>query len=593
MKTGYGSGDCAALSYTLNEVIDTTTSSNGLNVLPNGSLNVTWYAPTANWSNWGGYPRGGPHYDFGGSAVIPGEGEVYAGFTRDGLNFGPPGGADNSVHLPPYHVDITGLKSVFTNTPFVIQLVAASDSMYHLTNAFIVDATASSTQSVIYASTPTVADNGDAPWIRGHGGGLSTVSGPLNTDHVIIAGNFPQHSVSTDGDKNHSINNASCIAGFIVTDKPVVTMYPQPALVLSNDTVVMRAIAIGVPPLSYQWRKDGTAITGATNLTYGITNLTKISDGGNFDLVVTNLYGSTTSKVAAVIVDHLSSVGGPSYVADSKPVGTEQDGLDFGAGWLASSVDSLGTNRAGVMKFTASDPDQITLPAAANFSPAEGTIMFWMRSSGTVTNLGGSVGATLFDRSSGGSGLIIAQNDDGTLLIQNGGTKFSSVGNVSDNNWHQIALTYVSAGIVLYIDGAVDTPPTGNGITWPAGQEIELGHSHDSSWRSYNGLLDDFRLYNRSFEVSEIPLAYAGDLVDTNALMVWLNFDATPAPGVTVSWGLGSAVLQSADNANGPYTDDLIDTSPLYLRVQSTTRKFYRYRYTHTPTTIITNPYDM
>src|SRR5437667_33615 len=39
MMTGYGATPCDQLSYTLNEVIDTTTSTNGLNPLPNGSLN--------------------------------------------------------------------------------------------------------------------------------------------------------------------------------------------------------------------------------------------------------------------------------------------------------------------------------------------------------------------------------------------------------------------------------------------------------------------------------------------------------------------------------------------------------------------------
>ena len=39
MPTGYG---CACGFTTLNEVIDTTTSSGGLNPLPNGSLTVTW-----------------------------------------------------------------------------------------------------------------------------------------------------------------------------------------------------------------------------------------------------------------------------------------------------------------------------------------------------------------------------------------------------------------------------------------------------------------------------------------------------------------------------------------------------------------------
>lgn len=309
MMTGYGTFPCDQLAYSLNEVITSTNSTGGLNPLPNGTVTINWNAPTANWSHFGGYDRPPPYYDYAGPVVIPGEGEVYAGFLRDGINFGPPDGTpDNSIHLPPYTVDIVGLKSLFTNTPFVIQLISSSDSMYHLTNAFIIDATASTTQSVIYANPSHPRDVGGAPWIRGYGGGLSAISTTLNTDHVKIVGNFPQHSASPDADKTHSINNASTIAGFIVTDKPVITMSPQSVGAITHGTVSLRAIAAGVPPLSYQWRAGGVPIDGATNSTYFISDVT---NGANYDLVVTNAYGSATSKTSVVSIDKLLITRGP------------------------------------------------------------------------------------------------------------------------------------------------------------------------------------------------------------------------------------------------------------------------------------------
>src|SRR5437868_14221819 len=64
MMTGYGAPPCDHVSYTLNEVISTNTSTGGLNPLPNGSLSVIWYAPTANWSHFGGYDRPRPYYTF-------------------------------------------------------------------------------------------------------------------------------------------------------------------------------------------------------------------------------------------------------------------------------------------------------------------------------------------------------------------------------------------------------------------------------------------------------------------------------------------------------------------------------------------------
>lgn len=137
IPTGYGCGGCGF--NTLNEVIDTTTSSGGLNPLPNGSLTVNWGAYAANVSGFGGYSRSGPNYTFGGNNEQPGNEQVYWGFLRDGVNFGPVAGtcgySSGDNDQPGYNIDITGLKSLFTNSPFAVELIASGDSLWTLTNA--------------------------------------------------------------------------------------------------------------------------------------------------------------------------------------------------------------------------------------------------------------------------------------------------------------------------------------------------------------------------------------------------------------------------------------------------------------------------
>lgn len=592
MGTGYSS--CHAVSFSLNEVIDTTTSSGGLNRLPNGSITVTWSAPTANWSNFGGYGGTPPNYHFGGGVPPHGAGDVYAGFLRDGQEFGPidtsgtgsPCG-DNTAGLSGYSVDIVGLKSLFTNTPFVIQLVGASDSMQVLTNAFIIDAALSSTQSVTYPSTPTVVDSGGTcgHWVRGSGGGLSTVSGSLNTDHVKIIGNQAQHG---SGGAN-GFDNASCIAGFIVTDKPVLTMSPNPVVVAPGDTVTWSGYAAGVPPLAYQWRHNGVPIPGATSTSFGITNVTS-ANLGSYDLAVTNLYGSTIS--APVPVDEISAAVVTNLVVDSNPSGPEHDGLDLGAAWIAAS----GT-RSGVMSFNGTNQNQIVVPGQTSFDLGAGTLSFWMRSSGLMSPAGHP--AALFDREVSGGGFVVAQTASGALEVKVASAinDLTSTGTaLNDNNWHQIAVVFNvtnSEVIQIYIDGVSDTSSGNAGDwSWPLGQELELGLSHDSSWQPYNGLLDDVRFYNRALTGSEIASVFnTAALVDTNALVMRLNFDAAPGKGLNLTWGATDVTLQSASSVAGPYKDTPAKTSP-YPTSFSKAAEFYRY-HGHSPTNTISNPYLM
>lgn len=606
MDTGYGS--CAGpLGYTFNQVISTNTSTGGLNPLPRGALNVTWFGPTANFSGFAGYAGSPPHYNYTGaypySKTQPtGEEQIYATFLRDGINFGPePGGGrgpDNNQ--PGYSVDITGLKSLFPSNSFVIELIAASDSMQTLTNAFIIDVVGSTTNSVTYPNTPPVADAGLAPWARGQGGGLSTVSAPLNTDHVQIISNHPQHGGT--GFPPTGFDNAGTISGFIITDKPVVTMSPQPVLAGPGDNVTLSPYAIGVPPLAYQWRLNGLPIAGATNLNYGISNAVA-SKGGNYDLVVTNIYGSATSHVAAVTVDSVGLAFGTNLVDDTNPSNTPHLGRNIGATWLASSSDGT-ISRSGVEQFVAATPSKITVPGTTDLDVATGTVMFWMRSAGVDTGSGGNAGAALFGRTTGnlGDDFILVQQDGGNLLFDaplNAGGIANSINSaaiVSDNKWHFVAVTFDqsdSGGAALYVDGVLDTTNANSSSwSWPSGKQIELGFTSDSFWRSYNGLLDDVRVYSRQLTAAEIlSVRNTGALVDTAALRLRENYDTPKASGITLTWSEPNVILQSATSVTGPYTDITTAASPYDVPL-SGTKKFYRYR-NYIPKTFVTNPYLM
>jgi hypothetical protein len=611
--TGYSSCTFTAPGYTMEEIIDSTTSTNGLNPLPNGSIDVTWFANSANFNPFAGYGGGPPPYyqergGHPGSSMLdtnPATGEelVYATFLRDGINWGPPGGPDNALKAY-YYVDVTGLKSLFTNSPFVVELIASSDSMQTLTNAFVIDMVNSITNSVEYTNTAPVAPgfNG-APWYRNIGGGLSTVSAPLNTDHIYIKSNIPQHG--TNGTVA-GFDNAGTISGFIITDQPVVTMPPQSIPVAApGDTIVLSAYAIGVPPLAYQWQFNGQNITGATTLTNTIAGAT-LADSGNYTLIVTNAYGATTSKVSTVTVDHItqSPTATNNIVYDSNPDNPQHDGLNLGASWLASSSDGTVT-RDGVMSFVAAETNGISVADSSVFDGPTGTYTFWMQSAGTDTSSSGTFGAaTLLCRPVNGSSgdefaLVQLDGSPGNLqfFTPNNGS-FLSANGVSNNKWHLVALTFdqsTNGFTDLYIDGALDTTNSngGSGWTWPAGQALEIGYGSDAYYRNYNGSLDDVRFYNTILSASQISSIYSsGALADATHLQMQFSFTAAPGEGIVLTWLESTAVLQSAPAVNGPWTD-LTGASSPYTIVPTASQQFFRYRWTHTPQMVNSNPYLM
>jgi hypothetical protein len=591
MGTGYHS--CLGpLFFSLTQTVDTTTSTGGLHPLPNGSLTINWGGPTANWSGFRGYDSGLPPQPITSGPPVP-EAQVYAGFIRDGVNFGP-GESGGNNNQPGYNIDITGLKSLFPSTPYAVQLVASSDSMQFLTNAFVIDATASTTQSVFYPNPQVYGNANDTPWFRAIGGGLSSASGSFNTDHLKIIGNRAAHSAGPP-----AYNFASTISAAIITDKPVITMSPQPVLVCGGDTVTWSGYAVGVPPLAYQWRKNGVPIPGATTSSLSITNVS-LHDTATYDLRVTNLYGTAISS--PVTVDEISTAKINNLVVDSKPQGPEHNGFNNGASWLASSTDGASVTRTGVMSFTTNVPSQIVVSPNTAFNSSTGTISFWMRSSGLADPAG--FPAALFDRLNK-NGCVIAQQANGTLLFepQAGGSPVGAVTSTnvpSDNRWHQVAVVYDQSttgpftGVLsIYIDGQFDSSSVvSSDWSWVVDQEIELGLSHDTnSWQAYQGLLDDVRVYNRVLSGTEIASLHTGAIVDTNALVMQLNFTTAPGEGVTLHWRCGDAVLQSADSVTGPYTDVVGVASPYSVSVLKS-QKYYRYR-GHTPVTVISNPYLM
>ena len=83
---------------------------------------------------------------------------------------------------------------------------------------------------------------------------------------------------------------------------PSITTQPANATVTAGQTATFSVTASGTTPLSYQWRRGGTNISGATSASYILQNTTSSDNGAQFSVVVTNSAGSVTSSNATLTV---------------------------------------------------------------------------------------------------------------------------------------------------------------------------------------------------------------------------------------------------------------------------------------------------
>jgi hypothetical protein len=91
---------------------------------------------------------------------------------------------------------------------------------------------------------------------------------------------------------------------------PAILVAPASQSVNAGNAASFYVVTSGTAPLSYQWRKDGVTLPGATGSTLSIPNL-QASHAGNYNVTVSNAAGSVTSTAAALTVHALPVIVTP------------------------------------------------------------------------------------------------------------------------------------------------------------------------------------------------------------------------------------------------------------------------------------------
>jgi hypothetical protein len=137
---------------------------------------------------------------------------------------------------------------------------------------------------------------------------------------------------------------------------PAITIQPKNQGGGVGQSVTFTVVATGSPAPTYQWSKDGTAITAATGASYTIASV-QTSDAGSYSVVATNSAGSAPSNAALLTV---------------LPAGTSATHAVVGAGYTAGGTVTI-TNTITYVGTATGLGWQVLLPDGWSFASGSDT----------------------------------------------------------------------------------------------------------------------------------------------------------------------------------------------------------------------------
>jgi hypothetical protein len=205
-------------------------------------------------------------------------------------------------------------------------------------------------QTIIAGMTATfsVAAAGTAPLSYQWRKNASTISGATSSSYTTPAETTADNAALFSVIVTNSVGSVTSSAAILTVNPPPVapsiTTQPLSQTITAGMTAMFSVTAAGTAPLSYQWRKNATAISGGTSSSYTTPAETIADNAAAFSVVLTNSVGSVASIAAILTVNAVP----PGALTASTSA------LSFG------NVN-IGSNRVLGMTFTNSGSSNITI----------------------------------------------------------------------------------------------------------------------------------------------------------------------------------------------------------------------------------------
>jgi hypothetical protein len=165
-----------------------------------------------------------------------------------------------------------------------------------------------SSQTVNAGQTATfnVAATGTTPmtyqWSKNGGAISGATSSTYTTPAETTSDNKAQFTVVVTNAAGSATSNSATLTVNAVAAAPTISTQPASQTVIAGKTATFTVAATGTAPMTYQWSKNGTAISGATSASYTTPAETTSDNNAQFTVLVSNSAGNATSNAATLTV---------------------------------------------------------------------------------------------------------------------------------------------------------------------------------------------------------------------------------------------------------------------------------------------------
>ena len=156
-------------------------------------------------------------------------------------------------------------------------------------------------------ATFTMAATGTSPmtyqWSKNGAAISGATSSTYTTPAETTSDNNAKFTVAVSNSAGSVISNAAILTVNAVAVAPAITSQPASQSVMAGQSATFNVAATGTSPMTFQWRKNGTAISGAIASTYTTPAETTTDNKAQFTVAVGNTMGTATSNTAVLTVN--------------------------------------------------------------------------------------------------------------------------------------------------------------------------------------------------------------------------------------------------------------------------------------------------